>query len=492
MIDGPKPYSAMKDSGLEWLGNVPAHWSVLPLKRIAQFNGGSGFPVSAQGDTHEEILFAKVSDMNRPGNEREITRSANTVSLEVARSLGAQVFERDTIIFPKVGGALLTNKRRLLVRETCIDNNLMGCVVRGASAAFTFRMLRWLDLARMAKPGPIPAISEGDVREIRVTIPPLPEQTAIVRFLNHADQRIHRYIRAKQKLIALLEEQKQAIIHHAVTGQIDVRTGQPYRAYKPSGVEWIGEVPEHWEVKRFKSLVRHIDQGVSPQAENYLADGTAWGVLKAGCVNRGVFRESEHKRLAFDYAFDPLLAVAVGDVLVSRASGSPHLVSSVGLVSSLKYNLILSDKTFRPIFNREINPEFMVLAMNGRYYRDQVERAISGAEGLANNLPLSSLRAFFFVVPSSDEQHKIIGYMRRSINELSGAVAYAERETLLLREYHTRLIADVVTGKVDVREAAAALPAVDPLAADDDLDDTIDADDRPEFDNDEEVSELEY
>ena len=78
------------------------------------------------------------------------------------------------------------------------------------------------------------------MREISFLVPPLPEQTAIVRFLDHADRRIRRYIRAKQKLIALLEEQKQAIIHQAVTGQIDVRTGQPYPSYKPSGVEWLG------------------------------------------------------------------------------------------------------------------------------------------------------------------------------------------------------------------------------------------------------------
>ena len=79
-------------------------------------------------------------------------------------------------------------------------------------------------------------------------LPPLPEQTAIVRFLDHADRRIRRYLRAKEKLIALLEEQKQALIQQAVTGQIDVRTGRPYPSYKDSGVEWLGEVPEHWEV----------------------------------------------------------------------------------------------------------------------------------------------------------------------------------------------------------------------------------------------------
>ena len=253
-IGSLKPYPAYKASGAAWLGEVPEHWKVLPLKQIGQFSSGAGFPISSQGVTHEELLFVKVSDMNRTGNEREIASSANTVSRGVAQNLRARVFDRNTIIFPKVGGALLTNKRRLLVRETCIDNNLMGCVVTDADPMFAFRMLLWLDLGRLAEPGPVPAISEGEVREIRVTVPPRCEQAAIVRFLDHADRRIRCYIRAKQKLIALLEEQKQAIIHQAVTGQIDVRTGRPYAAYKRSGVEWLGDVPEHWQVKRSKRV----------------------------------------------------------------------------------------------------------------------------------------------------------------------------------------------------------------------------------------------
>ena len=96
---------------------------------------------------------------------------------------------------------------------------------------------------------------------MRCALPPLPEQTAIVRFLDHADRRIRRYIRAKQKLIALLEEQKQAIIHQAVTGQIDVRTGQPYPSYKDSGVEWLGDVPEHWERRRL--ILRRLEDTIS-------------------------------------------------------------------------------------------------------------------------------------------------------------------------------------------------------------------------------------
>ena len=92
--------------------------------------------------------------------------------------------------------------------------------------------------------------------QMKALLPPPVDQTVIVRFLDYVDRRIQRYIRAKQKLIALLEEQKQAIINQAVTGQIDVRTSQPYPAYKDSGVEWLGEVPNHWEVRRLKWVTR--------------------------------------------------------------------------------------------------------------------------------------------------------------------------------------------------------------------------------------------
>src|SRR5690606_10610158 len=97
-------------------------------------------------------------------------------------------------------------------------------------------------------------LSRSKLRSFRVPHPPLPEQTAIVRFLDYMDRRIRRYLRVKQRLIKLLEEYKQVLIHQAVTGQMDVRTGEPYPAYKDSGVEWLGQVPEHWEVKRNKFL----------------------------------------------------------------------------------------------------------------------------------------------------------------------------------------------------------------------------------------------
>ena len=229
MISALQPYPAYKPSGVPWLGDVPEHWDVFPIKRIASFKSGAGFPVDEQGDLESELPFLKVSDMTTPGNAVWMGAAANTVSRETAARLGAFVFPPGSIVFPKVGGALLTNKRRLLRRASCIDNNVMGCVVESGDLMFLFAVLRQLDLGRMAKPGPVPAIGEGEVREIKVAMPSKPTQLAIVRFLDYADRRIRRYIRAKERLIELLEEEKQAIIHGAVTRGLD-----PNVALKPS------------------------------------------------------------------------------------------------------------------------------------------------------------------------------------------------------------------------------------------------------------------
>jgi len=218
-----KPYPAYKDSGVEWLGEVPAHWEVVPLKRLAWFKSGAGFPVHYQGDTSAEIPFFKVSDMNIPGNEKYLHVCANTVSMTVAQDLGATVLPAGTIVFPKVGGALLTNKRRIAANQCCIDNNMMGCVARNGNRDFLFLIMSYIDLGQIAKPGPVPAISEGEVREIRVALPSAPEQTAIVEYLDAQTAKIDAAIAAARREIELLREYRTRLIADVVTGKVDVR-----------------------------------------------------------------------------------------------------------------------------------------------------------------------------------------------------------------------------------------------------------------------------
>jgi type I restriction enzyme S subunit len=453
----------MKDSGVPWLGEVPEHWN---LERAKWLFWKMDRPMRDTDDVVTCFRDGMVT-LRKNRRVRGFTESIKEIGYQGIRRGDLVIHAMDA--FAGAIGVADSDGKGSPVYSVCQPAS-------NANAHYYAYTVR-----EMARSQWIQALAKG-IRERStdfrfdgfgsqtVPLPPLPEQSAIVRFLDHAERKIRRYIRGKQKLIKLLEEQKQAIIYRAVTRGLD-----PNVRLKPSGVEWLGDIPEHWEVRRLKTLVWRIDQGVSPQAENYLAQGDTFGVLKSGCVNHGVFRENEHKRLPAGFVFDSRLVVVKGDVLISRASGSPHLVGSAGRVTSITYKLILSDKTFRPVFNQDVDPDFMVLAMNSRYYRQQVEQAISGAEGLANNLPSSSLRSFVFVIPPLDEQRDIRDNLRREIEEILTISRQTDREISLLREYRTRLIADVVTGKLDVR--GVAIPDIteeEPPALDEDVPDAED------------------
>ena len=351
MILNLKPYPKMKPSGVEWLGEVPEHWEVLALKRVGWFKSGSGFPIVEQGQQNLDLPFFKVSDMNLPRNNSVMTTWNNSISRSTATRLGVSIFPSAAIVFPKVGGALLTNKRRVVGRPCCIDNNMMGCIVYRGNPDFVLLLLEHLDLATIAKPGPVPAISEGEVREIRTVFPPLPEQAAIVRYLDHVDRRIQRYVRAKQKLIKLLEEQKQAVIHRAVTRGLD-----PNVRFKPSGVEWLGKVPEHWEVMPVKRAFLSMDYGISESAH----DSGTIRLLTMGNLKDGLITVPRSGGVD---SVDSYLLLQNRDLLFNRTN-SAELVGKVGLF--VGYDAPVTFASYlvrmRPRSNHE--PEYLNTVLN--------------------------------------------------------------------------------------------------------------------------------
>jgi len=447
VIDNLPPYPKYKDSGLPWLPKIPASWSVVRNGRLFTQRNKTG---------HSDLPILEVS-----------LRSGVRVR-DMKDGGRKQVMSDRTKYKQACAGDLAYNTMRMwqgAVGVAPVDGLVSPAYVVAApvpdvDAAYIARVFRTSEYLRE-----IDTFSRGIVKDrnrlyweafkqIPTPTPPLEEQRAIVRFLEHAERRMRSAINAKRSIIRRVEEQRQVLIHQAVTGAF---TAAERRV--PSELRAIGSIPHNWSVRRLKTLVHRIDQGVSPQAESYLADGDAWGVLKAGCVNRGVFREREHKRLPPGFVIDPQIVVNSGDTLISRACGSPNLVGSVGRVRSLSFRLVLSDKTFRPVFNDSVDPEFMVLAMNSRYYREQVEQAISGAEGLANNLPLSALRAFRFAVPPLTEQRALVERCTSLTRTLAATIGRAEVEIHLLREYMDRLTRDMVFGALDGRDAAARVPA---------------------------------
>ena len=288
-----------------------------------------------------------------------------------------------------------------------------------------------------------------------VPLPPHTEQAAIVRFLDHVDRRIRRYIRAKQRLIALLEEQKQAIIHQAVTGQVDVRTGRPYPAYKPSGVEWLGDVPENWEKRRLKSISR-IRYGLG-QPPRELSDGLP--LIRATNVDHGRIVEKDLVYVdALDVPKSRDAFLSKKEIIVVR-SGAYTADSAIipeayeGAVAG--YDMIVTVSGAQP--------EFIAIALLSNYVRDD-QLIISSTRSAQPHINAEELGTAVLLLPPLDEQAAIVRYLDKATADIDIATDRARRQIDLLKEYRTRLIADVVTGKLDVREAATGLPEVDLLA----------------------------
>lgn len=220
---GLDPTVPMKDSGVEWLGKIPAHWDVLALKRIGGLQAGAGFPDDEQGVTTEEIPFFKVGDMGAPGNEREMVEWQHTVSAATARRLRAFVFPAGTTVFAKVGAALMLNRRRLLSRPSCLDNNMMGFMPADCDTTWALYWLSGLDMGELANPGAVPSVNEGQMRSTPVVVPRPDEQRAIAAFLDRETARIDALVAKVREALDRLKELRTALISAAVTGKIDVR-----------------------------------------------------------------------------------------------------------------------------------------------------------------------------------------------------------------------------------------------------------------------------
>lgn len=285
-------------------------------------------------------------------------------------------------------------------------------------------------------------------RRLELHVPPAAVQTAIANFLDEKTAAIDDLIAQKQRLIDLLQEKRTALINRAVTKGLD-RTV----TMKDSGIPWIGEIPAHWRVLQLRRLILAVEQGWSPDCDSRPADGDEWGVLKSGCTNHGTFNPEENKALPGSMAADPRLEVRHGDVLMSRASGSAAHVGSIAQVLDPPPHLIFSDKTFRITFDlKAVWPSFAVKALGSAAARTQIERAISGAGGLANNLPQSELVEIVVPLPPVNEQRELAGVLEEASRSINGLVKDSEAQIARLQEYRQALITAAVTGKLDVAQ----------------------------------------
>lgn len=290
--------------------------------------------------------------------------------------------------------------------------------------------------------------SAAKYRAMRMPVPPLQEQRAIADYLDGETAQIDAFIAKNEELITLLTERRAATITYALTSGLDDSAGGQDGAR-------IGAIPARWEVMPLRYLLQRIEQGVSPQAESGLAVGdNQFGVLKAGCVNGGVYRPTEHKLLPAGFDFDRSLLVRPGDLLVNRASGSVQLLGSAAIATESVYRLILSDKTFRIVPSARTSRNYLYWLLNSQMYREQVEASVSGADGLANNLSQSNLRRFMVPVPPQKEQEQISFHLKDRCAKIDRSIATARRSVSLAQERRAALISAAVTGQINVRAVA--------------------------------------
>ncbi len=283
-----------------------------------------------------------------------------------------------------------------------------------------------------------------------VPLLPLPEQSAIVRFLGHADRRIRRYVRAKKKLIGLLNEQKQAIIHRAVTCGLD-----PNVRLKPSGVEWLGEVPEHWEVRRVKTLVSRVTSG-SRGWSNFAADR---GPLFIRIGN--LTRASIGLDLADAVRLNLPNAVAA-EAVRTRVQANDLLLSITAFIGSVAVVPEGIDEAYisqhvaccRPKEGKA-NVKWVAYVLLSSIGQTHGRLCMYG--GTKQGLSLDDVKNYVVLLPSAAEQSALVDWIETATSSVDAAIQGAQREISLLREYRTRLIADVVSGKLDVCAAAARL-----------------------------------
>jgi type I restriction enzyme, S subunit len=441
MIEDLKPYPAYKDSGVPWLGEVPEHWGVRrgkTLFRCVDVRSVAG---------REELLTVSSERGVVPRRSAVVTmfRAESYAGHKLcwpgdlvinslwawARGLGVSrlhgiVSTAYGVYRPRVVGDINPWFVHELVRSTSFHWELL---VR--SKGVWKSRLQLTDESFLGSPFPVP---------------PLAEQASIVRFLDHADRRIRRYIRAKQKLIKLLEEQKQAIIHRAVTRGLD-----PNVRLKPSGIEWLGNVPEHWEVNRLKYVSPEITVGVVVNPSSYFVDSGV-PMLLGNNVLPGRFKLDNVRRISTES--NRVLEKSqlhAGDVVVVRV-GAPGVAAVVPdeLDGCNCASMVIVRR------GRGVEPRWIQNLFNSPVMRRQIDVVKYGAAQKQFNI--AHAVEFRALVPSIEEQREILDHLSNEMSALDMAAYRVTSGISLLREYLTRLIADVVTGKLDVREAAARLP----------------------------------
>lgn len=428
-------YPAYKESGLKWLGEIPKHWELTRL------------------GTRFEERRTKVSDKDFP--PLSVTKNGILPQLDSA----AKTNDGDNRKLVKAGDFVINSRsdRRGSSGIAITDGSvsLINIVmepkdIHPAYCNYLLKCYNFIEEYYRMGHGIVADLWTTryyEMKAIMVGIPSKDEQTSIASFLDRKTTQIDQAISQKVTMIELLKERQQILIQNAVTKGLD-----PNVKMKNSGVDWIGEIPEHWEVKRLKNFIKDLVSGVSVNAsESESAENGELGVLKTSCVYRYVFEHFENKKVFQSDLRRVSCPVKANSIIISRMN-APELVGASGYVAVDYPNLFLPDRLWQTVFYAEenMNVYWLSKVLITRGFRNCITAIANGSSPSMKNISKGEFLNLKIAVPPIDEQDQIVSAIETNSSKIATAISLKEQEIEKLKEYKATLINSAVTGKIKV------------------------------------------
>lgn len=435
-----KGYPKYKYSGTSWFGDVPNHWQIVPLFALAKLKKIVNCVDRELLSVYLNLGVIRFKDVD----EKRTNVTSEDLSKYQAVDPGDFVLNNQQAWRGSVG----VSKYKGIVSPAYLVLHLSDTLVP-EYANYLFRNHGMVTQYLVASKG-VGSIQRNlywpYLKRSIVIYPSNKEQEAIVRFLDNVEVRVRRYIRAKQQVIKLLNEQKRAIINKAVTCGIDSNV-----RLKPSGVDWLGDIPEHWEVRRIKSLST-VKRGASPRPiadSRYFDDNGEYSWVRIEDVTASIYYLENTKQKLSLLGQSLSVALEPGSLFLSIAG-------SVGKPIITKIKCCIHDGfVYFPSFKG--NTEFLCRVFaSGRLYEGL------GKLGTQLNLNTETVGSIKIGWPPSEEQSEIVEFINKETEGMDSAITFVQNEIKLTHEYRTRFISDVVTGKIDVRNIG--LPEVEEIS----------------------------
>jgi type I restriction enzyme S subunit len=444
------PYPRYKPSGVEWLGDVPEHWASKPLRSVANFVNGMAFKPEEWID--EGVPIIRIENLN--GGE-DFNCYDGDVPAKYHVGYGDLLFgwsgNRGTSFGPFLWqreGLHYLNQHIFRLADFAYDKSWFYWCLKAVTRTIEDEAHGIIGMVH---------VTRGKLGGVKIPDLPPDEQWAIGSFLDRETARIDTLVGKKRTLIERLKERRAALISRTVTCGLPPDAARaagldPHPKLKPSGIDWLGDVPEHWAVTAMRRVIEKLDQGWSPNALPWPAFDDEWGVLKLSAARQGIFVPLENKALDDEPADFPVVTPQAGDLLVSR-SNTPERVGDVCLIPCDHPRLLVPDLLFRLKLDlTQAEPAYACFFLLSRVGRAQIEMDARGSSGSMVKLGQDHVRSWRIPCPPVSEQRAIADYLDHETVRIDQMVAKIEVVIERLREYRTGLITAAVTGKVDVRK----------------------------------------